>query len=275
MGAAEMRDKGQGGSMNVMDMFALKGRVALVTGGAGLYGRQLVAGVAEAGARTFIASRNQGSCEAVAKEERAHGHDVTALAYDQADEPSILALRDEILKRAGRCDILVNNSVLRPMKGAYQDSVAAFDASMKVNATGLFAITRAFGDAMAERGSGAIVNIGSMQGMIGPDPWLYEGTTMSGWYPDYFFHKGGMINFTRFIASYYGARGVRCNCVSPGGFQTEKMPARFVENYAKHTFLGRLAGEEDLKGVVVFLASDASGYITGANIPVDAGYTAK
>ena len=87
------------------------------------------------------------------------------------------------------------------MKGAYQDDVARFDESMRVNATGLFALTRAIGDVMAERGSGSIINIGSIQGMIGPDPTIYRGTEMSGWYPDYFFHKGGIINFTRFIAS--------------------------------------------------------------------------
>ena len=84
-----------------------------------------------------------------------------------------------------------------------------------------------------------------------------------------------MINFTRFIASYYGLRNVRCNCISPGGFWTEKMPEAFVRQYSEKTFLERLANETDLKGVIVFLASDASVYITGANIPVDGGYTAK
>lgn len=262
--------------MNVVDMFSLKGKVALVTGGAGMYGRQLVAGLAEAGADTFVASRRLEALEKLAAEHRRAGLKATALSYDQSDEASVLALRDEILARAGRCDVLVNNAVLRPMmEKGYEDDVATFDLSMRVNATGLFSITRAFGDAMAEQGAGAIVNIGSIHGMIAPDPCLYEGTNLSGWYPDYFFHKSGMINFTRFIASYYGNKGVRCNCVSPGGYQTEKHPARFLENYAKHTMLGRMANDNDLKGVVVFLASDAASYITAANIPVDAGYTAK
>jgi NAD(P)-dependent dehydrogenase (short-subunit alcohol dehydrogenase family) len=170
---------------------------------------------------------------------------------------------------------LINNAVLRPMKKAYGDDLAAFDLSMKVNATGLFAITRAFGDAMAERGGGSIVNIGSIHGLIAPDPWLYEGTSISGWYPDYFFHKAGMVNFTRFAASYYGLKNVRCNCVAPGGYQTENHEKTFLENYARKTMLGRMADDNDLKGVVVFLASDAAAYITGATLPVDAGYTAK
>ena len=262
--------------MNVREMFSLEGKVALVTGGGGLYGRQLVAGMAEAGARTFVASRNIEPLKTLAEQHKKQGRDVTALSYDQGDEASILKLRDEILRLAGRCDVLVNNAVLRPMmKAGYGDDAATFDLSMKVNATGLFLITRAMGDAMAERGGGSIVNIGSIHGMIAPDPWLYEGTNVSGWYPDYFFHKGGMINFTRFVASYYGLKNVRCNCVSPGGYQTQQHSERFLDNYARKTMLGRMADDDDLKGVVVFLAGDAAAYVTGANIPVDAGYTAK
>jgi NAD(P)-dependent dehydrogenase (short-subunit alcohol dehydrogenase family) len=128
---------------------------------------------------------------------------------------------------------------------------------------------------MAERGHGSIINIGSIQGMIGPDPTIYRGTEMSGWYPDYFFHKGGVINFTRFIASYYGDRSVRCNCISPGGFLTPNHPEPFVRQYSDRTFLGRLANDTDLMGAIVFLASDASVYVTGVNLPVDGGYTAK
>ena len=260
----------------VRDLFSLKGRVALVTGGAGMYGRQLVAGMLEAGARTFVAARNIDPLKVMEAEARAKGQDLTALSYDQADEVSIFRLRDEILKIAGKCDVLVNNAVLRPMlKAGWNDELSTFDESMRVNATGLFAITRAFGDAMAERGGGAIVNIGSMHGVIAPDPWLYEGTEHSGWYPDYFFHKAGMINFTRFVASYYGLKNIRCNCVAPGGYQTEKHDERFLANFAKKTMLGRMANDNDLKGAIVFLASDAASYITGATLPVDAGYTAK
>lgn len=261
--------------MKTLDLFSLSGKVALITGAAGLYGRQLLAGLAEAGAKTYIASRKIEPLQKLADAHCANGYEVAALSYDQGDEASILALRDEILKREDRCDILVNNAVLRPMKNGYNDDASTFDLSMKVNATGLFIITRAFGDAMAERGSGAIVNIGSIHGMIAPDEFLYEGTNVSGWYPDYFFHKAGMINFTGFIASYYGRKGVRCNCVSPGGYQTEDHSQRFLENYGRRTLLGRMANDDDLKGVVVFLASPAASYITGANLPVDAGYTAK
>ena len=258
--------------MNVMESFSLKGRVAVMTGGAGLYGRQIVSALAEAGARTFIASRNLKALEEVAQQERARGLDVTALQFDQGEEKSILALRRSIYRRAGRVDILVNNSVLRPMKD-WSDPVKNWNESMKVNCTGLFLITRAFGDRMAAGGGGSIINIGSIYGMVGPDFWLYEKV---GWRqpPDYWFHKGAMQNFTRFVASYYGPRGVRCNVINPGGYYNNH-DKRFLRRYEKRVFLGRMANDTDLKGVIVFLSSDASAYITGAVIPIDGGLTAK
>ncbi len=261
--------------MTVLDTFSLKGKVALTTGGAGLYGRQIVEALAEAGAKTFTAARNLDALEKVAAAHRELGRDVTALQYDQSDEASILALRDQILEQAGTIDILVNNSVARPMKSGFKSDAATFADSMAVNATGLFIITRAFGDIMAEKGSGSIINVGSIQGLIAPDPTIYRGTNMSGWSPDYFFHKSGMVNFTRFIGSYYGLQSVRCNCIAPGGYQTPDHPEPFVRQYSDKTFLGRLANDTDLKGIIVFLASDASVYITGTTIPVDGGYTAK
>lgn len=260
--------------MNIMDWFSLKDKVALMTGGAGLYGRQIVNALAQAGARVYIASRNVEKLEEVAAELRGEGYEVFALQVDQGDEKSINNLRDEILKREGKIDILVNNAVLRTMSG-WNDDAEKFQESMRVNATGVFMMTRAFGDIMAKAGSGSIINVGSMQGMIGPDAMIYKNAGFHGFVPDYFFHKGGMINFTRFTASYYGPNNVRCNCISPGGFQTEKHPELFVKNYSDRTLLGRMANDTDLMGIIVYLASDASAYVTGTNLPVDGGYTAK
>lgn len=260
--------------MSSLNAFSLSGKVAIVTGGAGLYGRQIVRAIAGAGAETYVASRNRDALQSLATALAGEGLGVHVAEFDQGEEASTIALRDHVMNGSGRIDVLVNNAVARPMRHGYQDEMAAFAESMRVNATGLFAVTRAIGDVMTGPG-GSIVNIGSIQGMVGPDPTIYCGTEMNGWYPDYFFHKGGMINFTRFVASYYGGRGIRCNCVSPGGFWTASMPEAFVRQYSARTFLGRLANETDLMGAVVFLASDASGYITGANLPVDGGYTAK
>lgn len=261
--------------MSIDTLFSLKGKVALLTGGAGGYGLQCVKALAEAGARTFIASRNREALEIVAQSYRDQGYDVTALQFDQGDESSILKLRDTILTYTDHVDILVNNAVARVMKKGWDDTAEAFDESMHINATGLFVLTRAVGEIMIKHQRGSIINIGSMMGMVGVEPHNYDGTSMHGWAPDYFFHKGGMINFTRFCASYYGRYNIRVNCISPGGLQSESHPEKFIENYSERTQLGRIGQAQDLLGSIVFFASDASEYITGTNLPVDGGYTAK
>ena len=258
--------------MSILESFSLQGKVGLVTGGAGRYGRQIVRALAEAGARTYIASRNLPALETVAAEHRAQGHDVRALTLDQTDEKSIATVRDAIIKDSGTLHVLVNNAVARPVQG-YFDDATNINESMRVNATGLIQVTRAMGEVMADGGS--IINIGSIMGLVGLEPLNYRGTDMSGWSPDYFFHKGGMANLTRFLASYYGPRGIRVNCVHPGGLGTPTTPQQFDRNYSERTCLGRLANDTDLMGAIVFLASDASRYVTGTNLPVDGGYTAK
>lgn len=249
----------------------LAGKIVLLTGGAGLYGRGLAAQLAGSGATLILASRDVSALEKVATEENARGRSVHTRPLDQADESSILRLRDSVLAEFGHLDGLVNNAVARPMKTA-DAPLADWAASMQTNATGLFAITRAFGEAMAQNATGSIVNIGSIQGMVGPDYTLYEGLNMHA-IPDYFFHKAGMVNLTRFFAAHYGPRGVRVNCVSPGGFFSGQHPT-FVERYCKATFLRRMADENDLGGPVIFLLSAAARYVTGVNLPVDGGYTA-
>ena len=258
--------------MKVLDSFGLDGKVALVTGGAGLYGRQIAEALAEAGANTWMASRDTAKLRTQADTFARAGLNVGVAELDQGEEASVLALRDRLAAETGGVDILVNNAVLRPMAN-WSDPAEAFARSMAVNATGLFLMTRAFGDHMARRGGGSIINVGSIQGMVGPDFTLYEGL---GWDapPDYFVHKGGLVQLTRYAASRLGDRGVRVNAISPGGFFADQ-DARFVERYNGRTMLGRLANATDLKGAIVFLASDASAYVTAANLAIDGGYTAK
>jgi NAD(P)-dependent dehydrogenase (short-subunit alcohol dehydrogenase family) len=261
--------------MTVLDTFSLDGKVALVTGGAGLYGRQIVAALAEAGAKTFIAARGLDKLEAVAADERSHGRDVTALSLDLSSDESIEALHKTIIERAGRCDVLVNNAVTRSALDGWAHDLDDFDRSLRVNASALFKITQLFGQTMRARKSGSVINIGSMMGMVGLEMANYAGTNMMpNPSPIYHYEKGGMISFTRWAASILGADNVRVNCVSPGGYFSNQ-PAPFVKAYSERTQLGRMANDTDLKGIIVFLASDASAYITGTNIPVDGGYTAK
>ena len=260
----------------VLESFSLRGKTALLTGGAGLYGRQMVAALAEAGAETYIASRNRKELDRVAEEERQRGFNVTALELDLGREESIVKLRDTIMARSGKCDILVNNAVTRCACNSWNNPMETFDQSFHINASALFRITLLFAEEMKKRRTGSIINIGSMMGMVGIEMANYAGTDMNADpSPIYFYEKGGMLNFSRWAASILGSYGIRVNCVSPGGFQTPDHPEAFVRNYSARTQLGRLANDTDLKGIIVFLGSDASAYITGTNIPVDGGYTAK
>ena len=255
--------------------FSLRGKVVVQFGGTGHLGRALVSALASAGATLIVASRNRESLAALAASEQAAGRSVQVDEVDIGSEASLIALRDRVLAKHGRVDGIVFNAVSRPMK-SFNDDLAAWKSSMDTNATGFFATVRCFGDAMAAKGSGSIVNIASQMGVIGMNPFLYEGTTM-GASPDYFFHKGGMINLTRHLASHYGNKGVRVNVVSPGGIYNPDKPQApaFLERYGKMTMLGRMANAPEIGGSVVFLLSDASTYVTGANLAVDGGYTAK
>lgn len=275
-------------NIHVMELFRLDGRVAVVTGGAGLYGSVIATALAEAGATVIIASRNVVRCEERAAELRAAGYRAMAMALDLARDESIVALKDQVLRACGRVDILFNNAAGRAagtaeeqMRRGYaaprltMDGMtrAQWEAAMSVNASGLFACTQVFAEQMKAQGAGgSIVNISSIYGMVGPTFPIYEGTEMTS-PPDYAFAKGGIISFTRYLATCYAAYGIRVNCISPGGYYAGQ-PEAFVRNYERRTPLGRMARWNDLKGAAVFLASDAAQYITGQNLAVDGGWTA-
>jgi len=263
--------------MNVMDMFSLQGKVAVVTGGAERIGRQCALALAQAGARTYVSSRSEDKLAGIEESYRREGVEVRALQLDLEDERSIRAFHERIVaENGGRVDVLVNNAGARLM--ADWDDEENFVRGVNIFGVGLYRITRLFGRNMMERKSGSIINIGSIHGMIGTDASLYEGLGQDRYMPyapDYYFVKGGMVNFTRIAASYYGPYNVRCNCVSPGGLRSDRNDGEFARRYAQRTFLGRMAGPDDFMGTIVYLASDASRYVTGVNIPVDGGYTAK
>ena len=263
--------------MNVKDMFDLTGRTAIVTGGAGRYGKQIVEGLAEAGATVFLASRNIENCDSVAAKFRSVNLDVRALQLDLADRKSIDSLIEKIMQTTGRIDVLVNNAVTRCAASGWVQDLENYDESLHINASSMFYITGAVAEIMKKQHAGSVINIGSFMGLVGLETANYAGTNMYNGNPSpiYFYEKGGMVNFTRWAASILGADNIRVNAVHPGGLQEDHLPEAFVKNYSARTTLGRLASQEDLKGVIVFLASDASSYITGTNIPVDGGYTAK
>ena len=255
--------------MHVKELLSLKNKIILVTGGAGLYGQPIVEGLAEADGTVITASRNLAAGQKFAKACQAKNLNVHALQVDQADHESVLKLKAEIQAKFGKLEVFVNNAVARPMKG-YDSPLSEWEESMRVNATGMFDITREMADLMGAGGGGNIINIASMMGMFGPDLSNYEGTNIGIPMPDYFFHKGGMITLTRYLARVLADKKIRVNCISPGGLFSGQIE-RFLENYNKKVPVGRMAGHDDIKGLVVFLASEGSAYINGENILMDGG----
>ncbi len=256
-----------------LQLFDLKGQVALVTGGAGIYGRHIVRALAQAGAHVIVGSRDLRKCEEFTRILQQDGLRAEAAEIDLALESSVRALRDRIISEHKHLDVLVNNAVARAGGDLYDTNAADWEFDMKVNSAGLFLACQIFSEPMLQARSGSIINIASIYGMVGPHFSIYKDTQLHN-SVSYAFSKGGMINLTRYLASLLGPFNVRVNCLSPGGFCTEDTPRQFAHNYSQHTLLGRMAAPDDIKGPVVFFASAASRYITGQNLPVDGGWTA-
>jgi len=216
-----------------------------------------------------MASRNILQVEMVAENFRKKGLNVIAMQVDQSDHTSVMAFKDNFIRKMGRLDVFVNNAVSRPMT-RYDDSIENFAESMRVNGTGMMDILREMCSLIGESGGGSVINISSMMGMFGPDISNYEGTNMGIPPPDYFFHNAGLINLTKYLARVLAYKNIRVNCLSPGGLFSGQ-PQQFVENYCKKVPLKRMANNDDIKGLVVLLASEAGAYINGENILMDGG----
>ncbi len=256
--------------MHIQNLFSLKDKCAVVVGGAGKIGFPIAQALAEAEAHVCVASKNKEHGDEAARKLREQGLSAQGFAMDQSDEASVLSCLERIKEEFKTPDILVNCAVERPMKKFFDDTVESWDRSMAVNARGLFITCRAFAKAMEENG-GSIINVSSIYGLVAPDQKVYEGTDIQT-EPDYPYNKGGMIMFSKYLASLLAKDNIRVNCIAPGGLFNNQ-DERFVEQYIKKVPLGRMAESDDIKGIVVFLASDASRYITGAVIPVDGGFT--
>ena len=258
--------------MNVKDLLSLKGKIIVVTGGSGNYGRCMVEGLAEAEGTVITTSRNLETAQKTADEFRYVGLDVRAMQIDQGNPESVVAFKQQLLETYGRLDVFVNNAVSRPMK-SYDAPIEQFGESMQTNATDMMNLLREMTDLIVQSGGGSVINIASMMGMSGPDLSNYEGTNMGYPPPDYFFHNAGLINLNRYMARILVGKNVRFNCISPGGLFNNQ-PAKFLENYTKKVPLGRMANRDDIKGLVVLLASQAGAYINGENILMDGGLNA-
>ena len=259
----------------VQQLFDLTGKTALVTGGTGWLGSAFCRALAEAGATIVVSSRDQARAEQAAADleaTRPAGHHGVML--DQLDPESIANGFQQALDCVGELDILVNNG-LSSVSHDLTDIAFADFARHQVNNAGYFELARLVRDrAVARAAAASVINIGSMYGQVGSYPDAYEGICTASSVA-YHTLKGGTIHLTRHLAVYWAADNVRVNCLSPGPFPSPSMaPAAMVKRLNKKSPLGRMGEPWELKGALVFLASDASSYVTGENLTVDGGWTA-
>jgi NAD(P)-dependent dehydrogenase (short-subunit alcohol dehydrogenase family) len=270
------------------ELFSLKGKVSIVTGALGLLGKEHCKALSRAGANVIVCDLDKEKSYDFARtlSENSISGKPIGIFLDVTDPDSINDAKEIILNEFGHIDVLVNNAAINDM---FEDPkvskelsnfenypLHAWKRSIDVNLTGVFLCSQIFGSQMASQLSGSIINIASTYGIVAPDQSIYKNDMGEQEFikpPVYSATKGAVIAFSKYLASYWGNKGVRVNTLSPGGV-LNKQKEYFVRNYSRRTQLGRMAAPTDYAGAIVFLASDASSYMTGANLVVDGGYIA-
>ena len=257
--------------MNIKELFSLKNRCAIVFGGFGKIGYPITEGLLESGAKVYVVSRNAKKNKAKISKLSKFSENLVTYNANCANEKEVKKFINFLNKKKEVPSILINSAVERPMKKLMDDSVKNWDKSMDINSRSLFITTKLFAEVMASYQGGSIINISSIYGIVAPKMKIYKGTNL-GTEPDYPYNKGGMIMYSKYLAAYYAKSQIRVNVIAPGGFYA-KQETKFLKQYIDMVPLERMATHDDLKGVAIFLASNASAYITGAVIPVDGGFT--
>lgn len=259
-----------GSQKNVMDLFRLEGRRALVTGGSKGLGRVMAQALAEAGADVAIAARTLGDCQKAAEEiAAATGQRIAAFAADVTKEAEVLQLKTDVEAALGPVEILVNNAGINIRGPIETISEADFTAVLQTNVTASFLCAKVFGAPMAERGWGRVINLGSIMSVIS----LPQRTS-------YATSKAAILGMTKTLALEWATRGVTVNTICPGPFATEMNkqllndPAKYKDFVARIP-MGRWGDLHEIAGLAVFLASEASSYVTGSELFVDGGWTAQ
>jgi NAD(P)-dependent dehydrogenase (short-subunit alcohol dehydrogenase family) len=269
---------------NADKLFSVKGKVIAIIGATGILGRQYTEFLSSEGANLAIGDINKEACiELAGKMKEKYGTDLLAYHIDISDENQIEGFFKELINKFGKLDVLINNVQTKP-EGFY----APFESYRKetlskvldANLGGSVISSQKACLIFLKQGYGNIINISSTYGNIGADQRLYEGVKNI-YFPDspfsspvsYAITKAGMINLTRYLASYFREKNIRVNCLTPGGV-FDNHDDTFVRNYAYRTILGRMADKNEYNGAILFLASDASSYMTGSNLIVDGGWTA-
>ena len=265
--------------MNELNLFDLKGRVAIVTGGAGLLAAEHAIALHAYGARVILADLNEEKCKQAVEVLSEDGIAVTAMKCDVTNKESWIELLNNVVAKFGKVDILVNNAGF-----TNQSKSANFDASfenfpledwnaiMNVNLTGTFLGCQIIGKHMLDNGKGSIINIASLYGVVSPNHKIYPGTGIS--QPvAYSVSKHGVVALTKYLATLWAEKGVRVNALTPGGIFNDHK-GLFLERFKQLNPIGRMSDKTELRGGIVYLASDASSHVVGHNLIIDGGWTA-
>jgi NAD(P)-dependent dehydrogenase (short-subunit alcohol dehydrogenase family) len=269
----------------IFEKFSLEGKVALVTGGAGLLGKEFCLTLAQAGADVYVSDLIEEAAKTVAKELIRQGYQAEGIRLDVTSPDSVSAVVEEIVSRTSRLDVLVNSAAMDPKfdpqhasssSNAFEDyPLKSWQEAINVNLTGPFLITQAVARQMVKQKKGTIINICSTYGLGGPDQRIYEKAGQAKVYKPIYYTvtKAGILGFTKYLATYYAESEIRVNALTPGGVFNDH-DETFVKNYSARSVMGRMANKDEMNGALLFLASDASSYMTGGNLVVDGGWTA-
>jgi len=271
--------------MRAPESFDLSGRSAIVTGAAGLLGREFARTLAEAGAAVVAADIRREAVEEVTGALADAGLAVRPAQVDVTSRSSVQSLVADVEREAGRLDVLVNSAALDPKfdlgdaakhTSSFEDfPLEAWNKGLTVNLTGMFLACQAVAGLMRRQGSGSVINICSTYGLVGPDQRIYQRAGEPPRYKPvvYSVSKAGVLGLTRYLAAYFAGTNIRVNALTPGGVFNDH-DDEFVRSYSSRTVLGRMARKDEMNGALLFLASDASSYMTGSNLVVDGGWTA-
>ncbi len=256
------------------NLFDLTGKVALISGASGFLGSAMSRALAEAGANVVVSSRSAETAQKVANQLPAkEGQNHFGVELNHLEESSIHSGFQDAVEKAGQVDILINNGHA-PLGEDWKSVTFDQFKDHQINLAGYFELSRlTYQHAVERKVPASIVLLGSMYGVVGSYPETYEGVCKASPAP-YHGLKGGIVHLTRHLAVYWAETGVRVNCISPGPFPNETAPEEMVKRLCEKSPMKRMGQPHELKGAVVFLASDASSYITGQNLLIDGGWTA-